>query len=79
MALNFRVELVWQGETASERKPGERKPAGTASSIYLTADGRVVLQGQPVSEAERATLDLPRDAELISVDRALIQAIKDML
>ena len=67
MALKFRVELVWGGEKE------------TASSIYLTADGRVVLQGQPVSEAERATLDLPRDAELISVDRALIQAIKDML
>jgi hypothetical protein len=68
--VKFRVELVWQGD-------GE--DAGKAPSIYLTADGRVILQGTAVTPAEREALALPRDAELISVDRALIRAIKDML
>lgn len=74
MAMTFRVELVWQGGDAKDA--GE---AGEPSSIYLTKDGRVVLQGRAVSEEERAALDLPRDAALISIDRALIQAIKEML
>ena len=69
-AVKFRVELVWQGD-------GE--DAGIAPSIYLTADGRVILQGAAVTPAEREALALPLDAELISVDRALIRAIKDML
>ena len=76
MALKFRVELVWQAEP-------DGAAAGLATSgtpsIYLTADGRIVLQGRRVSEEERTALDLPRDAELISVDRKLIEAIKDML
>jgi len=66
--MKFRVELVW--------KDGE---ANAAASIYLTSDGRVILQGQAVSRAEREALSLPRDAEMISVDRNLIRAIKDML
>jgi hypothetical protein len=69
--MKFRVELVWQGEAAN----GE----GAAPSIYLTADGRVILQGRAVTGAEREALALPRDAEMISIDRALIRAIKDML
>ena len=72
MAMTFRVELVWQGD-------GGGGTDGTASSIYLTRDGRVVLQGLPVSTEDRDALDLPRDAALISVDRALIRAIKEML
>ncbi|MGE0769630.1 MAG: hypothetical protein AB7L90_24580 [Hyphomicrobiaceae bacterium] len=68
MSLKFRVELVWKD--AAE---------GEAASIFLTSDGRVVLQGRPISPAERETFDLPQDAELISVDRALIKAIKEML
>jgi hypothetical protein len=65
--VKFRVELVWQdGEDA-------------ASSIYLTADGRVILQGRAVSAAERERLQLPKEGEMISVDRALVRAIKDML
>jgi hypothetical protein len=68
MAVNFRVELVWQGGDAKE-----------ASSIFLTADGRVILQGRGLSAQERETLALPREADLISVDRNLIRAIKDML
>jgi hypothetical protein len=61
------VELVWQdGEDA-------------ASSIYLTADGRVILQGRAVSTVERERLELPKEGEMISVDRALVRAIKDML
>ena len=74
MAMTFRVELVWQGDGS-----GETDASGTASSIYLTRDGRVVLQGRPLSPEERDALDLPRDAPLISVDRALIKAIKEML
>ncbi|HUI96478.1 MAG TPA: hypothetical protein VLX44_12045 [Xanthobacteraceae bacterium] len=69
--MKFRVELVWQGDAAD----GE----GAVPSIYLTPDGRVILQGRAVTAAERAALALPREAEMISVDRALIRAIKDML
>jgi hypothetical protein len=47
--------------------------------MYLTADGRVILQGRAVSPQEREQLSLPKDATLISVDRTLIRAIKDML
>jgi hypothetical protein len=68
MAVKFRVELVWKGEDDQ-----------TASSIYLTSDGRVILQGRSVSAAEREKLSLPADGEMISVDRNLIRAIKDML
>jgi hypothetical protein len=35
MALKFRVELVWQDEKE------------TASSIYLTGDGRVICKAAP--------------------------------
>ncbi len=70
MALTFRVELVWQGDAAV---------GAEATSIYLTKDGRVVLQGKPVSAEDRAALDLPSDATLVSIDRNLIKAIKEML
>ncbi|MGE3711214.1 MAG: hypothetical protein AB7G35_16260 [Hyphomicrobiaceae bacterium] len=66
--MNFLVELVWSGE-----KDGE------TASVYLTPDRRVLLQGRPVPDEERARLGLPDGAGLISVDRALIQAIKEML
>jgi hypothetical protein len=68
MSLKFRVELVWQDrdDTAAE-------------SIYLTSDGRIVLQGRALSPLERQALSLPADAALISVDRKLIRAIKEML
>jgi hypothetical protein len=65
--VKFRLELVWQDSD------------DTASSIFLTADGRVILQGQAVSAEERERLQLPREADMISVDRKLIRAIKDML
>jgi hypothetical protein len=65
--LKFRVELVWQNDEDA------------ASSMYLTSDGRVILQGRVVSQQERDKLSLPQDATLISVDRTLIRAIKDML
>jgi hypothetical protein len=68
MPVNFRVELVWQGDDRED-----------ASSIFLTSDGRIILQGRGLSAQEREILDLPRDADLISVDRNLIRAIKDML
>lgn len=68
MALKFRVELVWQGEDRE-----------AASSIFLTTDGRVILQGRAVSREERARLALPDEGEMISVDRNLIRAIKEML
>jgi hypothetical protein len=66
--VKFRVELVWKDDDES-----------AAASIYLTADGRVILQGAAVSRAEHEALALPLDGELISVDRRLIRAIKDML
>jgi hypothetical protein len=67
MPVNFRVELIWRGEGSE------------ASSIFLTSDGRVILQGRALSAGDRERLSLPQDADLISVDRNLIRAIKDML
>ena len=68
MALKFRVELVWKDEDDK-----------AASSLYLTTDGRVIVQGRAVSKAERAELKLPAEGEMISVDRRVIRAIKEML
>ena len=68
MAVNFRVELIWKESDDKD-----------ASSIFLTSDGRVILQGRSLSAEERDKLSLPRDADLISVDRNLIRAIKNML
>ncbi len=68
MAVKFRVELVWRGEDDQ-----------SASSIYLTTDGRVILQGRGITAEERAALSLPPEADMISVERNLIRAIKDML
>ncbi len=67
MGLKFRVELVWQHSEES------------AESVFLTSDGRVILQGRAVSALERQAMALPADADLISVDRRLIRAIKEML
>ena len=47
--MKFRVELVWQGSDAD------------AASIYLTSDGRVILQGRAISPQERRALKLPPD------------------
>jgi hypothetical protein len=66
--VKFRVELVWQDSEAE-----------AASSIYLTSDGRVILRGRAISAQDRKDLALPADADMISVDRTLIRAIKDML
>jgi hypothetical protein len=68
MAVKFRVELVWKGEDDQ-----------SASSIYLTTDGRVILQGRGLTPEQRRELSLPPEADMISVDRNLIRAIKDML
>ena len=68
MAAKSRVELVWMESEGKE-----------AASIFLTSDGRVILQGRGVPAQEREALALPRDVDLISVDRNLIRAIKDML
>jgi hypothetical protein len=66
--VKFRVELVW--------KEGDEN---AASSIFLTSDGRVILQGRAISDEERWALALPTKGDMISVDRNLIRAIKDML
>jgi hypothetical protein len=66
--VKFRVELVWKDDDQA-----------AAASIYLTADGRVILQGAAVPRTEREALALPLDGEMISVDRALVRAIKEML
>ena len=68
MPRYFRVELVWKDSDQKE-----------AASIYLTSDGRVILQGRAVSAPERKDLSLPEEGVMISVDRKLIRAIKDML
>jgi hypothetical protein len=67
MPLMLRVELVWEDEKE------------TASSIYLASDGRVILQGRTLARDERAAMKLPLEADMISVDRSLIRAIKEML
>lgn len=66
--MKLKVELVWEAEE------GVSSP-----SIYLTSDGQILLEGRPVSEAERQSLALPGDAALISVDRRFIEAIKTLL
>ena len=66
--MHFRVELVWQDEMADD-----------VPSIYLTSDGRVILQGRSVSPDEREHFKLPPGTDMISVDRRLIKAIKEML
>jgi hypothetical protein len=66
--LNFRVELVWKDDDES-----------AASSMFLTSDGRVILQGRAISPRERQELTLPPQGDMISVDRNLIRAIKEML
>jgi hypothetical protein len=68
MAVKFRVELVWKDEENN-----------AASSIYLTTDGRVIVQGRAISAQERVELKLPLDGEMISVDRKVIRAVKEML
>jgi len=68
MDVKFRVELVWKDSDDS-----------AVSSIFLTADGRVILQGRAVSLQERQALALPVQGDMISVDRNLIRAIKEML
>ena len=40
--MKFRVELVWTDNEEND-----------ASSIFLTSDGRVVLQGRAISPLER--------------------------
>jgi hypothetical protein len=65
--VKFRVELVLQEEE------------NAASSIFLTSDGRVILQGHAISDGERRALALPTQGDMISVDRNLIRAIKEML
>ncbi len=67
--MKFRVELVWKGDGSGD----------DAASIYLTADGRVILQGRAVSAEERKTLMLPEDGDMISLDKSAIRAIKEML
>jgi hypothetical protein len=66
--LKFCVELIW--------KDGDES---AASSMYLTSDGRIILQGRAISPQQRAELALPMEGDMISVDRNLIRAIKDML
>jgi hypothetical protein len=66
--VKFRVELVWTDDDKN-----------AASTNFLTGDGRVILQGRAVSPQERQALALPADGEMISVDRDLIRAIKEML
>jgi hypothetical protein len=47
--------------------------------LVWRGDGRVILQGRALSPKEREELSLPADGEMVSVDRNLIRAIKEML
>jgi hypothetical protein len=67
--MKFRVELVWKDDSGGD----------DASSIYLTSDGRVILQGKGISAEQRKQLLLPEDGDMISIDKTLIRAIKEML
>lgn len=67
--MKFRVELVWKDDNCGD----------DASSIYLTSDGRVILQGRSVPAERRRELLLPEDGDMISIDQRLIRAIKEML
>jgi hypothetical protein len=66
--MRFRVELVWKDADNAE-----------APAIYLASDGSVILQGKSVDIERRKELHLPLEGGLVSVDRALIRAIKEML
>ena len=66
--MHFRVELVWQDDNQDD-----------VPSIYLTSDGRVLLQGRAVSQDERVHFGVPPGSDLISLDRRVIRAIKEML
>ena len=69
MPVKFRVELVWEGE---DKRVGlvdlshRRRPRDPAGPRRFPAQ-------------ERAAMSLPPEADMISVDRNLIRAIKDML
>ena len=65
--MKLKVELVWEAE--------EGNPS---SSIYLTSDGKILLEGAPVGEAEREALALGGKS-LIAVDRRFIEAVKTLL
>ena len=51
----------------------------TVLQLLPATSGRVLLQGRSVSEDERAHFKIPGGSDLISVDRRVIQAIKEML
>ena len=53
--------------------------AASAADIGRKPLGRIILQGRAVAAAERKALDLPSDGAMISLDRNLVRAIKDML
>jgi hypothetical protein len=59
--VHFRVELVWQNEMQEDAPP-----------IYLTSDGRVLLQGRAVSENERTHFRIPAGSDLIGVGSLLL-------
>ena len=54
MALKFRVELVWEGDDKQ-----------TASSIYLTGDGRVITEAE-WDARRREWLPTPEDAQFVA-------------
>src|SRR5260370_6886652 len=66
--VKFRVELVW--------KEGDEN---ATSSIFLTSDGRVILQGRAISDEARRALALPTKGDMISVDPTPIHPIKNIL
>jgi hypothetical protein len=66
--MKLSVELVWSDDKV-----------GDLPSIHLAPDGRIILEGAPLDEADRAALGLDPTAAHIAVDRAFIEAIKQLL
>ena len=69
MNFKLKVELVWE----------ENPNAEISSSIYLTSDGEILIEGREVLNEQKDELMIPKNKYLISVDRKLVDAIKNML
>jgi len=66
--MKLSVELVWTDHDGRD-----------SPSIHLASDGRIILQGAGISEADRTALGLDPSAAHIAVDRAFIEALRKLL
>lgn len=66
--MKLSVKLVWTDGDGRD-----------SPSIHLCSDGRIILQGAAVSAADRTALGLDASAAHIAVDRAFIEALRELL